>query len=88
MCVDCRKLAVLNNLLKIGTTSLSRADQLNLTCTDIVDLAAISQYLQRLAKLTRMDLCSRSVGNVKTFAFIFWLSDEPKLPAGKHNQRS
>ena len=65
MCVDCRELAVLNDLLKIGTASLTRADQLNLAGTDIVDLAAISQNLQRLAKLTRMDLCSRSVGNVK-----------------------
>ena len=65
MCVDCRELAVLNDLLKIGTASLTWADQLNLAGTDIVDLAAISQDLQCLAKLTRMDLCSRSVGNVK-----------------------
>ena len=58
VCVDCRELAVLNDLLKVGTACLTRANQLNLAGTDIVNLAAISQIFQRLAKLTRMDLCS------------------------------
>jgi hypothetical protein len=70
-------LAVLDLELAVVAGAFTGADELNGRCTDIVDVAAVLEDLQRLGQLAGIDLLPGALATSMTFSFSLALSVEP-----------